>query len=148
MGLQEAVKTCLSKYADFNGRARRSEYWFWALAVGLAIFAIEILALIFLAVAKPLGILLFVVLVVVALGAIVPGIAVTVRRLHDTGKPGVYILFGLIPLVGGIIMLVFTVSDSVPGDNQYGPNPKGIGGGAPGMGYGQPPAGYGQPPAR
>lgn len=79
------------------------------------------------------------------LGALIPTLACGVRRLHDTGKSGAFILFGLIPFVGGIILLVFFVMDSAPGDNQYGPNPKGIGG-APMGGYGQPPLGYPQPP--
>ena len=85
-----------------------------------------------------IGIHIFV--VVVALGALVPTIAVAVRRLHDTDKSGWFLLIGLIPLIGAIVLIVFFVADSGP-DNQYGPNPKG----APDLGA-APPA-YGAPPA-
>lgn len=148
MSFQDAVTTVLTKkYADFSGRARRSEYWWFSLFlflvyVGILVVFNAILGL------RTLSTLL---IWVAWLGVIVPGIAVTVRRLHDTGKSGWWILISLIPLVGPIVMLVFTVSDSTPGDNQYGPNPKGVGGGGYGQpGYGQPPAGYGygQPPAQ
>jgi uncharacterized membrane protein YhaH (DUF805 family) len=133
VGFAEAVQAVLGKYADFSGRARRSEYWFWTLAVMLG----YVVALILTAIAKP-----FVFLLIIAyLAILVPSLAVAVRRLHDTGKSGWFILLGLIPLVGGIIVLVFMVSDSTPGENQYGPNPKGPDGwaGAAPMGYGQPP---------
>ncbi len=59
-----------------------------------------------------------------ALAVLIPGIAVSVRRLHDIGKSGWWILISLVPIVGVIILLVFTVLDSTPGENQYGPNPK------------------------
>ena len=130
MGFAEAVSTVLGKYADFSGRARRSEYWFWSLALFLG----YLVALILTAAARP-----FVILAVLFyLAAIVPSIAVGVRRLHDTGRSGWFMLIALIPLVGGIVLLVFTVQDSAPGANQYGPNPK--------DGFGTPPAGYGMPP--
>jgi uncharacterized membrane protein YhaH (DUF805 family) len=132
VGFAEAVKSVIGKYADFSGRARRSEYWFWTLAVGLG----YVVAIILASVAKPLLFLA----VICYLGIVVPSLAVGVRRLHDTGKSGWFLLLGLIPLLGGIVLLVFTVQDSTPGDNQYGPNPKGIGG------VGVPPVGYGVPP--
>jgi uncharacterized membrane protein YhaH (DUF805 family) len=132
VGFAEAVRAVLGKYADFSGRARRSEYWFWTLAVVLGYLVAVILA----AIAKPFLYLAF----LAYLAILLPSLAVAVRRLHDTGKSGWLILLGLIPLVGGIILLVFTVSDSTPGDNQYGPNPKGV------DGWGAAPAGYGQPP--
>jgi uncharacterized membrane protein YhaH (DUF805 family) len=55
-----------------------------------------------------------------------PALAVAVRRLHDTGRSGWWVLIGIIPLIGDIVLLVFTVQDSQPGANQYGPNPKGV----------------------
>ncbi|MCW2543144.1 MAG: hypothetical protein JWM40_696 [Frankiales bacterium] len=125
MSFADAIKTCLAKYADFSGRARRSEYWFFSLAILLA----YVVCIVVTAVVKPLGILLIVVLV---LAAIVPGLAVSIRRLHDTGKSGWWYLIGFVPFVGGIILLVFMVSDSGP-DNMYGPNPKGA------IGYGTAP---------
>ena len=124
MSFADAIKTCLAKYADFSGRARRSEYWFFSLAILLA----YIVAAIIMAVVKPLGLLLIVALV---LGAIVPGLAVSIRRLHDTGKSGLWYLIGFVPF-GGIALLVFFCQDSGP-DNEYGPNPKGA------VGYGTPP---------
>jgi uncharacterized membrane protein YhaH (DUF805 family) len=59
-----------------------------------------------------------------ALALLIPGIAVAVRRLHDTGRSGWWILIGLVPFVGGIILIVFLVQDGTPGDNQFGSNPK------------------------
>ncbi len=131
MNFQEAIRSVLSQYAGFTGRARRSEYWFWYLATFVAYLVAVILDSI-------IGIPLFV--VVVALGAIVPTIAVGIRRLHDTDKSGWFLLIGLIPLIGAIVLIVFFVTDSGP-DNQYGPNPKG----EPDLGA-APPA-YGAPPA-
>ena len=138
MDFMTAVRTVLGKYADFSGRSRRSEYWFFSLAVAIA----YVVTLILTAVARPLGLLLLIVLV---LGALIPTLACGVRRLHDTGKSGAFLLLGFIPVVGSIILLVFYVMDSTPGDNQYGPNPKGVGG-PPMGGYGQAPQGYPPPP--
>ncbi len=121
-----AVKTVLGKYADFNGRARRSEYWYWTLAVivvdvVLRVLNVQALSLLF-------GLAIF-----------VPGIAVAARRLHDTGKSGWLQLIAL-TIIGIIPLIVFLAQDSTPGDNSHGPNPKGIGG------AGMPPVGYGMPP--
>ena len=99
MSFADAIKTCLAKYADFSGRARRSEYWFFSLAILLAYVA----AAVIMAVVKPLGLLLIVALV---LGAIVPGLAVSIRRLHDTGKSGLWYLIGFVPF-GGIALMLF-----------------------------------------
>ena len=139
MTFAEAVRSVLNKYADFNGRARRSEYWYWTLAVILGYLVIAILS----AVLGKLGTIL---LVLAVLAVVLPGLAVAVRRLHDTGRSGWWLLLGIVPF-GGIVILVFECMDSTPGDNAYGPSPKGVAGvgyGQPG-GYGQPPA-YGQPP--
>lgn len=116
--MQEAVKAVLGKYADFTGRARRSEYWYWTLAVTLA----YVVGYLVTAIVRPLGLLL---LVVLLLGALVPGFAVSVRRLHDTGRSGWFLLVGLIPFVGGIVLLIFQCGDSQPQPNAYGPSPKG-----------------------
>src|SRR5438128_1346072 len=130
MGLAEAVNVVLKqKYSDFSGRARRSEYWNWTLAFFIAVFGLEIVSIILAAVAKPLAVVMLLVILVVLLGTLVPGLAVAVRRLHDTGKSGLFLLITFIPFVGGLIVLVFMCLDSTPGDNQYGPNPKGVGGG-------------------
>jgi uncharacterized membrane protein YhaH (DUF805 family) len=117
MSFTEAVQTCLSKYADFSGRARRSEYWFFALAFALVYLVLIVLSY---AVGKVFLYLAF----FVVLAFIVPGLAVTWRRLHDTGRSGAWYFISFVPFVGGIILLVFTVLDSQPGPNPYGPNPK------------------------
>jgi len=78
------------------------------------------------------ALLLFAPLWLYALAVIVPGLAVTVRRLHDTGRSGWWILISLVPFVGGIILLVFMCLESEPGPNLHGLNPKGV------VGYGQP----------
>jgi uncharacterized membrane protein YhaH (DUF805 family) len=123
MSFAESVRTCLSKYATFSGRARRSEFWWFTLALILVYIVAGIID-------AAIGnqILEFVVL----LATIVPSLAVTMRRLHDTGRSGWWILIGLIPIVGGIILLVFECGDSQPGTNQYGPSPKELGGPNPG----------------
>ena len=132
MSFAEAVRSALTQYATFTGRARRSEYWYFVLFnVIVSIVASIIDAVI--------GVQL--VSWIVTLGLLVPGLAVTVRRLHDTGRSGWWILIGLVPLVGAIILIVFACQDSQP-DNQYGPSPKG--GAAPG-GYGPPPPAGGSP---
>ena len=110
-------KQCvLENYANFQGRARRSEFWWFALANILVFVAIVIVG----AIVKPLIILAF----VYWLAMIVPYIAVAVRRLHDTDKSGWFYLLGLVPFVGGIILLVLLCIDSTRGTNQYGTSEK------------------------
>lgn len=115
MGFVEAVKTCLTKYVDFSGRARRSEYWYFFL------FNL-ILSVIASMIDKVIG--HNIVSLIVTFALLLPGIAVTVRRLHDIGKKWVWILISLIPLVGWILIIVYTCQDSTPGENEFGPNPK------------------------
>ena len=114
----------MKKYADFTGRARRAEYW-WFLLINLGvIFGIVVLAIILSGSNDSLAGLGGILYVVYVLGIIVPSFAVTVRRLHDTGKSGWMLLIGLIPLVGPIILLVLYFTDGDRGANQYGPSPK------------------------
>lgn len=128
MGFQEAIRAVLDKYSDFSGRARRSEYWYWS----LALFIVYVVAIILFEIVKALGIIVY---VLVVLAALVPSLAVGVRRLHDTNKSGWLLLLGLVPFVGGLILLVFFCLDSDPQPNQYGLPPKG-----PPLGYvSQPP---------
>jgi len=111
----------IKKYVDFSGRARRKEYWYFVLFNILITIALAI-------VDGALGLTnregLGPIRGIYTLAVLIPSIAVVVRRLHDTGRSGWYILMGLIPCVGGIILLVFAVEDSEPGENQYGINPK------------------------
>lgn len=162
-----AKRPILEKYADFSGRAPRAEYWWFVLALLVAFIVARIIDsivglghMVFYAYG-PLATLLW-------LATIVPSIAVGIRRLHDTGRPGWWILLPIVPyclaiviggpamiagmatsggagmmagmalaglfmLIGGIcaiVLLVFMVLPSMPGDNRYGPNPYGEGGGS------------------
>ena len=110
-------------YADFEGRARRKEYWMFYLFTIAIYFAIVILAAILSSIADVLGLVGWLAYAVFALGVIVPGVAVTVRRLHDTGKSGWLALLGLVPLLG-LVLLYFMVIEGDAGPNEYGPDPK------------------------
>jgi uncharacterized membrane protein YhaH (DUF805 family) len=123
----------LKSYAIFSGRARRSEYWYFVLfniifafvaimldkALGTS-FTIQTAAV-------PINLFYGYVYIIYNLFILLPAIAVLVRRLHDVGKSGWFVLITLIPIVGSIWILVLLCTDSVPGKNQYGLNPKGIG---------------------
>ena len=115
MSFGDAVRTCLTvKYATISGRARRSEYWWFSL---LYVSAAVVLIAISLAIEAPLlGILM--------LPLIVPMLAVSIRRLHDTGRSSWSMLIGLIPIVGPIAYLAIMVANGTPGTNEYGPSPK------------------------
>lgn len=112
----------LKQYADFSGRARRKEYWFFTLFNVIFAIAAMIVDNVLGIAMKDVGYGPFYLIYVLA--TLLPGIAVTVRRLHDIGKSGWYILLAFIPCVGGIILLVFALT---PGDgysNEFGPDPK------------------------
>ena len=129
----------LRNYAGFEGRARRKEYWFFHLFYGLGTLLVNapfwIVALTWLTGTDPdlsgglaLGyaeIALGIVSILWWLIHLLPAIAVTVRRLHDTGRSGLWYLLGIfLPVIGTIWVFVLTVLDSEPGENKYGPNPK------------------------
>jgi uncharacterized membrane protein YhaH (DUF805 family) len=112
----------LKNYAGFSGRARRMEYWMFAL-VNLIIAIVLALVDRMTGTANPItgmGVLggLY------ALAVLIPSIAVAVRRLHDTDRSGWWLLIGLVPVIGWIVLLVFYFTDGTPGDNKYGPSPK------------------------
>jgi uncharacterized membrane protein YhaH (DUF805 family) len=112
----------LKKYATFDGRARRKEYWFFVLfyiLFAIAATFIDVLTGSFdpMSGLGMLGTLL-------ALGLFIPSIAVSVRRLHDTDRSGWWFLINFVPLIGAIWFLVLMIFDSTPGDNRFGPNPK------------------------
>ena len=122
MGFSEAVRTVLNKYATFEGRARRSEYWYFTLLSVILSIAAQVIGgggrnggLITL--------LLLGVLCLVSLALLIPGIAVSVRRLHDTGRSGWFLLIALIPLVGGILLRVWMCSRGTEGPNRFGADP-------------------------
>lgn len=110
-------------YADFDGRARRSEYWYFTLFNVLGAIAIMLVTMALGAISDILGMVGTLAYLAYALGLLIPGIAVAVRRLHDTGKSGWWMLIAFIPLAG-IVLLVFMCMDSDPGVNAFGPNPK------------------------
>ena len=116
---------CLTKkYACFSGRARRQEYWLFVLFNFIVALVAGFIGG-FLAGAT--GVAAFSFLgTVYNLAVLIPGFAVLFRRLHDIGKSGWWWLIGLVPFVGWIVLLVFCCLDGQPGENQYGPNPKGL----------------------
>jgi len=114
----------LRQYATFEGRSRRKEYWFFVLFNLIAVILLAIVDGITGTFDETVGLGLLSGLY--CLAVFIPSMAVTVRRLHDTNRSGWWVLIGLIPLIGGIVLLVFTVMDSQPGANRFGPNPKGV----------------------
>lgn len=109
----EYYKLFWKNYTKFDGRSRRSEYW-WPYLFNMVISMI-------------LSLLGGVPGVIFSLAILIPNISCGVRRLHDTGRKGIYYLFCLIPIVGPILLIVWFATEGQPGMNEYGPNPKGIG---------------------
>ena len=106
----------LKQYADFNGRARRQEYWMFVLfniIVSIVASVLDSILGTWGAIAGLYG-----------LAILIPGLAVGVRRLHDIGKSGWMLLIALIPIIGAIWLIILFVGDSAPGSNEYGANPK------------------------
>ena len=118
------IEALTRKYATFAGRARRKEYWYFILFYCIALFVLVVIDLVAGTFSEEAEIGLFSGLFVLA--TIVPSIAVTVRRLHDTDRSGWWILISFVPLVGALVLLVFMVLDSQPGANRFGENPKGV----------------------
>ena len=125
MSFTDAIRSVFSQYVGFTGRARRSEFWYWTLfQIILGIIASILDRAAF---DRNNGAFS----AVVGLALLLPSLAVAVRRLHDSGRTGWWLLIGLIPVIGTIVLIIFYVQDS-QGDNKYGPSPKGVSaGGAP-----------------
>ena len=136
MGFFESVKTVFSKYAVFSGRASRSEYWYFVLfnviigmlfSIGLYPAVPKIIEAnsvdVFTIVDYMPG-WLCTIASLYQLFIIIPSIAVSVRRLHDTGKGGGWIFINLVPVIGGIWFLVLTIIGSQDGPNRFGPMPE------------------------
>lgn len=111
-------KVVLENYANFSGRARRAEYWWFALANVVVYVALN---WVIGGIQGTLGSLLT---SLYFLAVLIPSIAVGIRRLHDLDKSGWYMLLGLIPVVGAIVLIVWAATDSQHGSNQYGVSEK------------------------
>lgn len=139
MGFGEAIKMCFGKYASFTGRAPRSEFWWFILFYAIVGFVLNIID-------NATGLLIGLGTATFDVGdgqaiidnpqigalstlwvliAFLPLLSVTVRRLHDTNRSGWWWWIQFIPCIGFIVILVFMLLDSTPGDNRFGPNPKG-----------------------
>jgi uncharacterized membrane protein YhaH (DUF805 family) len=128
MSFTDAIKSVFSQYVGFTGRARRSEYWWFVVFSILVNIVTSILD-------NVLGTTMGaddafynagVIGTIVGLAMFLPGLAVAVRRLHDTDRTGWWVLIALVPFLGFILLIVFFASDSKPGTNRFGPSPKGI----------------------
>ena len=112
MTFSESVSTCLKKYFVFEGRASRSEYWWFQLIVSPSYLISTIIeneiGYFF------LGITLF---------TLIPAISAGVRRLHDTNRSGFFLLISFIPFIGGLVLLFFLIPEGTKGKNRFGPNP-------------------------
>lgn len=112
----DAVKRALTvNYCNFDGRSSRSEYWWYALAIFILSFVINLIFG-----QSNAG---MIVSGIVSLALLLPGLGLAVRRLHDIGKSGWWIFINLIPLVGWIIFIVWMAKESEMTPNQYGPVP-------------------------
>lgn len=106
----------LKKYAVFSGRARRQEYWMFTLIASLIYLGLIVLGL---AMDTEVPELVF------FAATFLPSLAVSVRRLHDTGRSGWWVLIGMVPCVGSIVIIIFMATEGERGENRYGPDPKG-----------------------
>jgi len=112
MGFSEAVQSGFDHYTKFDGRASRPAFWWWFLfgiLVGIAANIVDAI----------IGTTIL--SIIVGLGLLLPDISVGIRRLHDTDRTGWWLLIGLIPLIGLIVLLIFFVQQSDAGENRYGP---------------------------
>jgi uncharacterized membrane protein YhaH (DUF805 family) len=98
MNFQQSIKLCFSKYADFNGRASRPEYWWFALFIFLASAVLSMVSNVLPG--------------IFAIATLLPSLAVAARRLHDTERSGWWLLIGLVPVVGFIVLIVFLAQKS------------------------------------
>lgn len=111
----------LRNYAVFKGRARRREYWIFELMTSAIVLALFVLAVILGKAGYPyfLGLP-----ILYGVATVIPSLSSLVRRLHDTNRSGWWLLISAVPVVGPLILLGITVTDSDPGENRFGPNPK------------------------
>lgn len=123
--IENFIDIIKNKYMLFTGRARRREFWLFCLATVVISVAVSIVGAIFSAIHLGfLAVILNIVLWLFSLAILLPGLGLSVRRLHDIGKDWQYLLLAFIPLVGEIILIYFFIQEGTPGENQFGPNPK------------------------
>lgn len=108
---------CWQHFLDWQGRARRSEFWYFILFNFIISVIIGVFDLI-------VGTNIF--MYIYSIAVLIPGICVSIRRMHDIGKSGWWYLINLIPFIGNIWFIILACQDSQPGTNQWGPNPKGF----------------------
>ena len=118
----------IRRYADFEGRSRRSEYWMFVLGIFIFELVCGVVVNLGGAVHSVLYWLLSGLFGLALLGLFVPSLAVAFRRLHDTDRSAWWLLIGLLPFLGAVALLVFYCLDGTPGPNRFGPDPKGRGG--------------------
>jgi uncharacterized membrane protein YhaH (DUF805 family) len=113
----------VKKYSVFTGRARRKEYWYFTLFNIVIIIPLTLIDMMTGTFSNEANMGLFSGVFILAI--LIPSIAVSIRRLHDTNRTGWWMLISFIPIIGPIVLLIFLVQDSQIGENRYGPNPKG-----------------------
>ncbi|MBD5348898.1 MAG: DUF805 domain-containing protein [Bacteroides sp.] len=117
MTFSESIKSCFSKYAEFTGRASRSEFWYFTL------FYLVVYGVLY-GIGSACDSTFFMILAgLFSLGCLLPSLSVAVRRMHDIGKGGGWIFISFIPLIGSIWFIVLACQDSEPGANRFGANP-------------------------
>lgn len=127
MNFVDAVRSGFNNYANFSGRALRSEYWWWVVFVWIAGIVANIID-------RALGLTIYTtnmngieqgsgpIAAIVGLALLIPGLAVLVRRLHDTDRSGWWFWLVIIPIIGWIVLIVFLATSGTPGPNKYGPS--------------------------
>lgn len=128
MGMMEAVRLFFNRYTDFRGRSRRAEYW-WVQLFHILVLLVPYILLFAIGGIQSgemniLGVILMIAILVYALAVLIPGLAVSFRRLHDRDMSAWWLLIGLIPYLGSLVLLVFYVLPGTKGPNKYGPDPK------------------------
>ncbi|PCE30920.1 DUF805 domain-containing protein [Burkholderia ubonensis] len=123
MNFTDAVRSAFNQYATFEGRARRAEYWYFALLTFAVSLVCQLITMLGHDASTP-ALLLSVAALLISLALLVPSLAVTVRRLHDIGRSGWFLLIALIPIIGGIILLVWMCARGTEGPNRFGPDPR------------------------
>ena len=120
----DAIKKAINSIGDYKTRSRRSELWFWVLGVFIVTFILVFILVLISMIAEFFGIIALIIYIVYGIGIFIISLPLGVRRLHDIGYVGWWMLLGLIPIVGEIILIVFFCFDSVRESNEWGESPK------------------------